>query len=84
MANLGGWAVLGWSNLFLTFYFLLECLGLSDRSAASPHIAETKVEFHTISSDKYGYNVIWKPFPDFFSNCKTCNRINLITFDRPY
>lgn len=43
-----------------------ECRGLRDLTAPSPCSPERmKVEFHTISSDTYGYNIIWEPIPEF-------------------
>ncbi|XP_058951472.1 uncharacterized protein [Pocillopora verrucosa] len=42
------------------------CRGLKDPTAPSPCLPEKmKVEFRTISSDTYGYNIIWEPISEF-------------------
>lgn len=40
-----------------------------------------KVEFCTISSDTYGYNIIWEPISEFLFEGNTCHEIETLSFE---
>lgn len=40
-----------------------------------------KVEFRTISSDTYGYNIIWEPISEFLFEGNTCHEIETLSFE---
>lgn len=66
----------------LTFHFLSACRGLKDPTAPSPCLPEKmKVEFRTISSDTYGYNIIWEPISEFLFEGNTCHEIETLSFE---